>query len=99
MTSKRALSRRRFLKGAVTAAGTAPLVGARSANSVIARSAGNRDGSASIGKNGQIVHLASISDVLLPASGRGFMKFSYDLPEPSVEFGGCRFGFRIYSGD
>ncbi len=44
---------------------------------------------------GEILPLPSTSGVLIPTPGRGFMKFSYDFPEPSVAFEGYQFGFRI----
>jgi hypothetical protein len=44
-----------------------------------------------------ILPLTSTSEVLLPGRGRGFQKFSFDFPEPSVEFAGFRFGFRVFS--
>jgi hypothetical protein len=46
---------------------------------------------------GQIIPLTNTSDVLPYPRGRGFMKFSYDFPEPSVEFEGFQFGFRLYT--
>jgi hypothetical protein len=45
----------------------------------------------------QILPLTSTSEVLIPTPGHAFMKFSYDFPEPSVEFEGLRFGFRVYT--
>jgi hypothetical protein len=44
---------------------------------------------------GEILPLTSTSGVLMPTPGRGFMKFSYDFPEPSVAFESYQFGFRI----
>src|SRR5437773_801383 len=40
-----------------------------------------------------ILPLTSSSDVFVPPRGRAFQKFSFDFPEPSVEFNGLRFGF------
>jgi hypothetical protein len=44
-----------------------------------------------------ILPLSSTSDVFVPPRGRAFQKFSFDFPEPSVEFGGLRFGFLVFS--
>jgi len=44
-----------------------------------------------------ILPLVSTSDVFVPPRGRGFDKFSFDFPEPSVAFGGLRFGFRVFT--
>jgi hypothetical protein len=44
-----------------------------------------------------ILPLSSTSDVFIPGRGRAFHKFSFDFPEPSVEFAGLRFGFLIFT--
>lgn len=44
-----------------------------------------------------ILPLSSTSEVFIPPRGRGFQKFSFDFPEPSVEFHGMRFGFLVFS--
>lgn len=44
-----------------------------------------------------ILPLTSSSDVYIPPRGNGFQKFSFDFPEPSVEFEGYRFGFRVFT--
>jgi len=44
-----------------------------------------------------ILPLTSSSGVFIPGRGRGFQKFSFDFPEPSVEFAGFQFGFRVFS--
>ncbi len=44
-----------------------------------------------------IIPLRSSSEVFLPPRGGGFMKFSFDTPEPSVAFNGLRFGFTVFS--
>jgi hypothetical protein len=44
-----------------------------------------------------ILPLTSTSDVFIPPRGRAFMKFSFDFPEPSVEFAGLRFGFLVFT--
>ena len=44
-----------------------------------------------------ILPLTSTSEVFVPPRGRAFQKFSFDFPEPSVEFRGMRFGFLVFS--
>jgi len=44
-----------------------------------------------------ILPLTSTSEVFVPPRGRAFQKFSFDFPEPSVEFSGLRFGFLVFS--
>ena len=44
-----------------------------------------------------VLPLASTSEVHVPPRGASFQQFSFDFPEPSVEVGGFRFGFRIFS--
>lgn len=44
-----------------------------------------------------ILPLTSTSEVHIPPRGASFNLFSFDFPEPSVECGGFRFGFRIFS--
>src|SRR5688500_2406330 len=46
-----------------------------------------------------VLPLTSTSDVFVPPRGRAFMKFSFDFPEPSVAFGGLRFGFLVFSDE
>ncbi|HEX5481106.1 MAG TPA: twin-arginine translocation signal domain-containing protein, partial [Terriglobia bacterium] len=45
----------------------------------------------------RILPFTSTSDVYIPPRGKSFMKFSFDFPEPSVEFGGLQFSFRFYT--
>ncbi|HYM25250.1 MAG TPA: hypothetical protein VEU08_18665, partial [Vicinamibacterales bacterium] len=47
--------------------------------------------------DGAIVERTSTSGVDIPPRGRGFQKFSFDFPEPSVAFGECEFGFRVFT--
>src|SRR5688572_11402184 len=47
----------------------------------------------------EVVPLTSTSDVFVPPRGRAFMKFSFDFPEPSVAFGGLRFGFLVFTDE
>ena len=44
-----------------------------------------------------ILPLTSTSEVFIPGRGRGFQKFSFDFPEPSVEFEGYRFGVLVFT--
>ena len=44
-----------------------------------------------------ILPLTSTSEVLIPPRGRAFQKFSFDFPEPSVEFAGLRFGCLVFT--
>ena len=47
----------------------------------------------------EVLPLTSTSDVFVPPRGRAFMKFSFDFPEPSVAFGGLRFGFLVFTDE
>ena len=47
--------------------------------------------------DGTITTPTSTSDVFVPPRGRGFQKFSFDFPEPSVAFDGYEFGFRVFT--
>ncbi len=44
-----------------------------------------------------ILPLVSTSEVYIPPRGRGYDKFSFDFPEPSVPFAGLRFGFIVFT--
>ncbi len=44
-----------------------------------------------------ILPLTSTSEVFVPGRGNGFQRFSFDFPEPSVEFAGLRFGFLVFT--
>jgi hypothetical protein len=44
-----------------------------------------------------ILPLTSTSDVFVPPHSGGFLKFSFDFPEPSVEFEGLVFSFRLFT--
>ncbi|HEY4285183.1 MAG TPA: hypothetical protein VGM62_19130, partial [Chthoniobacterales bacterium] len=44
-----------------------------------------------------ILPLTSSSDVFVPPKHGGFLKFSFDFPEPSVEFDKLLFSFRIFT--
>ncbi|HXW99811.1 MAG TPA: hypothetical protein VEJ00_01245 [Candidatus Acidoferrales bacterium] len=45
----------------------------------------------------RILPLTSTSEVIIPPRGASFMKFSYDFPEPGVEFSGLRLSFRLHT--
>jgi hypothetical protein len=66
-----------------------PLGGAGAARSTHAATA----------RSAEILPLSSTSEVYVPPRGRGFNKFSFDFPEPSVAFGGWRFGFIVFGRD
>ena len=46
-----------------------------------------------------ILPLTSTSEVFTPPRGRSYNTFSFDFPEPSVEFDGLRFGFIVFTGE
>lgn len=45
----------------------------------------------------RVLPLLSTDGVFIPPRGQSFMKFSFGFPEPSVEFEGLQFSFRLYS--
>jgi hypothetical protein len=49
--------------------------------------------------DGEMFPLTSTSEVFIPPRGRGFMKFSFDFPEPVVSFGEHRFGFLVFTAE
>ncbi len=49
--------------------------------------------------DGEITALNSTSEVFIPPRGRGYMKFSFDFPEPVVAFGEHRFGFLVFTSE
>ena len=49
------------------------------------------------GSGVEILPLVSTSEVFIPPRGRGYDKFSFDFPEPSVPFAGLRFGFIVFT--
>ena len=46
-----------------------------------------------------ILDLSSTSEIFVPPRGRSYMKFSFDFPEPSVQFGDYRFGFLVFTDE
>jgi hypothetical protein len=87
------ISRRKLLKGAA-AAGVGALIPSGTAQ---AGRVTSPPGEGSAPSSDRILPLTSTSDVYTPPRGRSFMKFSFDFPEPSVEFQGLRFSFRLYT--
>src|SRR5580765_1539526 len=49
--------------------------------------------------DGELTPLSSTSEVFIPPRGRGYMKFSFDFPEPVVSFGEHRFGFLVFTAE
>ncbi|HEX3437959.1 MAG TPA: hypothetical protein VHT24_14415 [Pseudacidobacterium sp.] len=85
-------SRREILKGtaATGAIGLAAThLGASTVNTLLAHA----DESAAT----RILSLTSNDGVYIPPRGESHFKFSYDFPEPSVEFAGFQFGFRVFT--
>ena len=87
------ISRRAWLKtvGVAGAAAAMPLSAAPSVADAEAVAAATTPA--------DILPLTSTSEVFVPPRGRGFMKFSFDFPEPSVAFGGYRFGFNVFTDE
>jgi hypothetical protein len=91
------LTRRDLLKSAAVGASAVALshvAGLDKLGDVVEASSGVADES---GQTLAILPLTSTSDVFVPPHGGGFLKFSFDFPEPSVEFGGLRFSFRLFT--
>jgi hypothetical protein len=93
MASK--ISRRELLVGAAGAS-CVPLT-AVPAQTVARADTGARANAAAAADSGGLLPLTCTSEVIIPPLGRSFMKFSYDFPEPSVEFGGLRISFRLHT--
>jgi hypothetical protein len=93
------LSRRDWMK----------IVGAAGAGSVLAANAagaGSAAGSpieaaaaAADTARAEILPLTSTSEVFVPPRGRGYNKFSFDFPEPSVTYDTLRFAFIVFGRD
>jgi hypothetical protein len=47
----------------------------------------------------EVLSLSSTSEVFTPPRGRSYDTFSFDFPEPSVEFDGFRFGFIVFTDE
>ncbi|MGE5206961.1 MAG: twin-arginine translocation signal domain-containing protein [Chlamydiota bacterium] len=89
------ISRRDLLKSAAAGASCVALAGvpALPASETTAPAAPAADSSAP----SRILPLTSTSDVFIPPRGESFLKFSFDFPEPSVEFAGLQFSFCVYT--
>jgi len=90
------VSRREWLK----------VIGAAGAAGVVSGIGGVADAVASSVPNvsmpvtsAEVLPLTSTSDVFVPPRGNAYMKFSFDFPEPSVAFGGYRFGFLVFTDE
>jgi hypothetical protein len=91
------ISRRELIKGAVVAgASTLGLTAAGRATGEPGEPAGEA-APAEAAPARSILPLTSTSDVYVPPREAGFFKFSFDFPEPSVEFGGLLFSFRVFT--
>ena len=67
-------------------------VGAAGAGAMIGGTAASQPAT-----TGTILPRTSTTGVFIPPRGRGFMKFSFDCPEPSVAFEGFEFSFRVFT--
>jgi hypothetical protein len=85
-------SRRDLLKG-TAATGAMGLAGARLGASTMGELLSQAGESAVY----PIVPFTSNDGVYIPPHGESHFKFSYDFPEPSVEFAGLQFGFRVFT--
>jgi hypothetical protein len=74
------------------------IVGAAGAGSVIASNASAAP-APDTAMRAEILALSSTSEVFVPPRGRGFNKFSFDFPEPSVAFDNLKFGFIVFGRD
>ncbi|HEY5220204.1 MAG TPA: hypothetical protein VIJ16_10370 [Gemmatimonadaceae bacterium] len=93
------LTRRDILK-LLGAAGASTLLGADQAGAATPPDAGGSPTivpGASRGTPVGVLPLVSTSEVFIPPRGRGFDKFSFDFPEPSVPFADLRFGFIVFT--
>lgn len=91
---KKEISRRELLK---TAAAASASYVALKENAILAAASSDAGSSFAQQSGGQILPLLSTSEVFVPPRGRSFVKFSFDFPEPSVEFAGLRFSFRVFT--
>lgn len=90
------LTRRDLLKTIGVAGALAPLAGAAQSTTSGQPSPAAQP-AAPQAADGTIARLVSTSDVYIPPRGRSFLKFSFDFPEPSVQFGPYQFGFRVFT--
>ena len=87
------ISRRTLLKNAVVA-GTGSILPAPAMAASLGDSSSTPRNPAELD---HILPLSSTSGVYIPPRGKSFMKFSFDFPEPSVEYAGLQFSFRVYT--
>ena len=74
------------------------VLGAASASAVLPGSLPAAAGSSTpTASSADILPLTSTSDVFIPPRGRGYDKFSFDFPEPSVEVDGLRLGAMVFT--
>src|SRR5215475_817512 len=96
------LSRRDLIKGTAVGAsgivlGKIPGVDSLSDRETLLAETSANPAAGAAGGETPILALSSTSDVFIPPHGGGFFKFSFDFPEPSVEFSGLRFSFRLFT--
>jgi hypothetical protein len=91
------MSRRELIKGAVAGASGLALGHARGLEPRLEADASAHAAADPAAVDTMILPLSCTSDVYVPPRGRGFYKFSFDFPEPSVEFEGLRFSFRLFT--
>lgn len=84
------MSRRDWLKGAAAGASYLALAGMPETSTAMEHASGAAPA-------GAILPLTSTSDVFIPPRGASFFKFSFDFPEPSLQFAELLFSFRIYT--
>jgi hypothetical protein len=91
------ISRRELIKGAAVVAGgsTLGMPALELGRGDVARAA--ETASEQNAAATAILPLTSTSDVYVPPKEGGFFKFSFDFPEPSVEFARLLFSFRVFT--
>ena len=90
------ISRRDLLKTAA-AAGLGPLVEPSETFSAVPAPSSETTQSSPAVSSGAVLPLESTDGVFVPPRGQSFMKFSFDFPEPSVNFEGLQLSFRLYT--
>ena len=91
------LSRRDWIKVVGAAGAVSVAAGALDAADALAAAA--VPNAAAPASAADVLPLTSTSDVFVPPRGNAYMKFSFDFPEPSVAFGGYRFGFLVFTDE
>jgi len=90
------ITRRDLLKTAA-AAGLGPLVQPSETFSTVHAPSSEVSGAPAAVASDAVLPLVSTDGVFVPPRGESFMKFSFDFPEPSVNFEGLQLGFRLYT--